>query len=410
MQEVAAYIACSITWARAASLAAFPRAQVCDFVAALGDLYSLEEKASTAAGLDAEQTEAVRRRAAMLRSHYGESAVLPDIYRLRADLLDLLPEAKRNSSEVVEAQEDRLRYAMLSSELKALPEETRRIVAFAMARPAIQLDEGVLKDMHENWAGLLKRRTAEIGSAAAATGLVLGANDWPVGTGFIVGPGVMMTVGYVMDLARKAANGDKSPRLCLGSSAADCGNSLPTGAILYDGRQDNSDLVLVELKDHDPDLVPFLVIADPLPEPNTVVGHYAYVIGYPFQVDDTSEPAEFTKRLLGETEVRKGRKRLMPGRILAFRRLMFPAPPGTVETNLFTSDLSATAGTAGGPLMDLETSKVIGVHSLGRWYPTRGMFSFAEPIRRGALDIINQRIRGDAAPQTGTAAGIPRTP
>jgi hypothetical protein len=38
------------------------------------------------------------------------------------------------------------------------------------------------------------------------------------------------------------------------------------------------------------------------------------------------------------------------------------------------------------------------------------MFSFAEPIPGGALDIINKRIREDAAPQTGTAAGIPRIP
>jgi hypothetical protein len=145
------------------------------------------------------------------------------------------------------------------------------------------------QDPHENWAGLLKRRTAEIGSAAAATGLVLDANDSPVGTGFIVARGVMMTVGYVMDFAAKTAKGDKAPRLCLGSSAADCDNSLTTGAILYDGKKENSDLVLVELPDHNPDLVPFLAIADPLPEPNTVVGHYAYVVGYPFQVDSTVE-------------------------------------------------------------------------------------------------------------------------
>src|SRR5262249_4177189 len=54
-QAAATCIASSLSWARAASLdpkvAAYPRAQFCDFGTALGDLYALAEKASSPSGL-----------------------------------------------------------------------------------------------------------------------------------------------------------------------------------------------------------------------------------------------------------------------------------------------------------------------------------------------------------------------
>jgi hypothetical protein len=219
-QAAAAYIACSLSWARAASLdtkvAAYPRAQFCDFSAALGDLYGLAEKASSPSGIDAKEAALVRKRAGQLRAHYGSEAVFPELYRLRADLLDLLPEGERKPGELVEAQEDRLRYAMLSPRLRDLPEEEKRLAALALARPAIPIEDGRLSGVPDNWASPLLRRDSEIRSVASSVGLILGGDGAPRGTGFIVGPRLMMTYKFVLRHSAGAL------RLCLGPAAASC--------------------------------------------------------------------------------------------------------------------------------------------------------------------------------------------
>jgi Trypsin-like peptidase domain len=395
-QEVAAYIACSISWARAASsdakFAAFSRAQFCDFAAALADLYALEEAASTADGLDDKSIQRIRKHAATLRSYYEAKHVFPGVYRLRADLLELLPENKRTKEELIEAQEARVLYAMSSSELHALPEEEKRMAALALARPAILLDNtGNPKDPPENWADMLKRRTAEIGAAALSTGLIIGSDGNAVATGFIVAPGVMMTARYVIDAALGPPNAEvsppaKPPKLCLGPSKDNCTALLELGEVLYPKKNEESRLVLVELRGHDPDLQPPLSLADSLPASNEVVGSYVYMIGYLFH--DRHTPEDFVKRLLGEAE---GQRRLMPGRVLAFGNVARIESDGNT---VFTTDISTTSGAGGGPLIDLKTGKVIGVSYADVWKGERGKFAYADPIPRAALDIISQRTRG----------------
>ncbi|WP_298243935.1 trypsin-like peptidase domain-containing protein [uncultured Bradyrhizobium sp.] len=394
-QEEAAYIACSISWARAASsdakFAAIPRTQFCDFAAALTDLYALEDAASTPEGLDEKGLQVVRKHAATLRSHYEDNHVLPGIYRLRADLLELLPEKKRTQDELIEAQEARVRYAMLSSELQGLPEQEKRMAALAIARPAILLDNGKLKDPPENWAGVLKRHIVEIGAAAGSTGLILDSVGNPTATGFIVAPGVMMTTSYVSNALRvsktEPSKPAKPPTLCLGPSAANCAPSLELGDVIYPKETTDSPLVLIELHGHDQVLQPPLSVADPLPAPNDIIGSYVHVIGYP--VRDPRMPEEFMKRLLGETD---GKKRLMPGRVLAVGSSMSIYPVG--DTTVLTTDISTTGGVGGGPLIDLKSGKVIGVAHSGSWKGDRGKFAYSVPIPRAVIDIINQRTRG----------------
>jgi hypothetical protein len=363
----------------------------------LADLYSFEGKASSAAGLDVEQTKRVRARAAALRSYYGASSIFPDIYRLRADLLDLLPEGERTVAELVDAQEDRLRYAMLSPELVTLPEETKRMAALALARPAILLEEGKPKSARENWAGLLGRHTSDIAAAASATGIIINRNGQRGGTGFIVAPGVMMTTTFVMDIALqlpKEAGSERAPQLCLGQSAKNCGTSLQMGDILYKDEQKGSKLVLVELRNHDPVVNPPLALAE-TPAPNTVTGRYAYIIGYPEY--DARMPSEFVQRLLGP---QPGQKCLMPGRVLAFGT--GPLSGSGVEPNqVITTDISTSGGTAGGPLIDLLTGKVIGLSYAGVWKGERGKFAYAQPISVSILGVIERYLRGQASSRAG---------
>jgi hypothetical protein len=145
-QDAATYIASSIMWARVKAKlpeeVEFSRAQFCDFSIAPNDLYSLAESASRPSGLSAKDVPLVRKLAMQLRAHYGAAQVFPQIYRLRADLLDLLPDSERKQNELIDAQEDRVRFAMLSPEIAKLDESEKRYVALAMARPAIPVEKG----------------------------------------------------------------------------------------------------------------------------------------------------------------------------------------------------------------------------------------------------------------------------
>jgi hypothetical protein len=419
-QSAAAYIACSVSWVRAASLdskvAAYPRTQFCDFGAALSELYALSEKASTPSGLSAQESERVRKYASRLRAHYSSDSVFPELYRLRADLLDLLPEGERTQAELVEAQDDRLRYAMLSPRLFKLPEEEKRLAALALARPAILVDGGGLSGAPENWASLLRRHDVEIRSSAGAVGLILTNDGNPVGTGFIVAPGLMMTAVYVLeaggykhnDRGRLAADW-KTPaaglRLCMGPSQSSCEPSLKIGDVVFDGEGEGSKIMLAKLVGHDSILNPPLTFAEPLPAANTLVGRYIYVMGYPFR--DARMPPQFTEHLLGREY---GHKRLMPGRILAVSKeepigVVGELKAGRPTPTFFTDDASTSGGTGGAPLIDLATGRVLGMSYAGLWKGERGKFAYAESIPEGALDIIGRRVRGEPDTQEEVRTG-----
>lgn len=386
-QGVAAHIAATLFWARAASekeeLAVYSRAQFCDFGMALGDLYALAATASTAAGLAAKDIGLVRQRAAQLRSHYGEPHVYPDLYRVRADLLDLLPEKERRLPELIEAQEDRLAYAMLSPKLQELSGDDRRYAALALARPAIAAT-AVGFVYPANWSALLRPRDAEIKSLAQSVGLILDGNGRPVGTGVIVAPRLLLAARFSLASGQRVARKTNTLTLCMGRSGQ-CESKMALGDVVYDGHRDQSRVALIDLPDHDPSQYPPAQVADALPPANSLIGQYAFVIGYAFR--DSRMPVQWLDRLIGKDD---GVKRLMPGRVLAFgappRGIGFEGTTQPIDT--ITSDISTLGGTAGSPLADLSTGKVIGMSFAGQWKDDRGKFSYSEVIPTAALDII----------------------
>jgi hypothetical protein len=396
MQSSASYVACSLAWARAASLsrefADKPRNQFCDFSKSLGDLYSFIAKASTPDGLSEAETAIVRKQAVVLRSYYGSTTFLPEIYRLRADLLDLIPEKLRIASELVEAQEDRLSYAMLSPNLEKLPETEKRFVAAALARPAIILSKGKLSDIPSNWSALLSKHETDISRISSSTGILLSKSNEPIGSAFVVAPSLALAARHAILRFSTSTNGalklNEGLSLCFSDDFKNCGDeqSMLLGSIIYDGG-DATNVVLIDLHDHD--LIPIqpAPIAETIPAANALIGTYAYVVGYPFL--DKRLPPEFVARLIGP---KGGLKRVMPGRILGFGT---GTPFGRLA---ITSDISTTGGTSGGPLVDLTTGKVIGVSFAGQWKGQRGKFAYAEPISGDAMAIIESRSRGEKAP------------
>ncbi len=405
LQDAADFVACSMSWATAAhrdaKVAAWPRAQFCEWSGGLGDYFAYSAKASTAKGLDEEETARLRLRAARLRTHYADPAVFAELYRLRADLLDLLPEKARTQPELVEAQEDRLRYAMLSPTLAKLPPEQKRHAALALARPALMLDEGWTERLPGNWAALLRPPHAAIDSNAASVGLVL-RDGQPAGTGFVVGPGLMITTNYVAG-TRYPQPGTKTT-VCFGPHAGSCTVTLEVGKTLYDGTEPGNRIAVVEVGGPDVELLTPLELAETLPAANEMTGRYAYVIGYPFA--DQRMPADFVELLLGGGK--GGARSLMPGRILAFGTRVTSGNLETVATSAYqlTTDISTAGGTGGAPLIDLASGKVIGVHYAGLWQGERGKFEYAQPIPADVLALV-ARANGHPSAAAPAAANPP---
>jgi len=403
LQDVAEQIACTMSYATAAArdckVAAWPRAQFCEWASALGDYYALATEASTGDGLGVPEVAQVRRRVARLRSHYGDSAVFAEIYRLRADLLDMLPEAGRTQAELVEAQEDRIRYSMLSPALAELAPEDKRFAALALARPAIPLSRGWSQHIPENWAALLAPRADAINAAAASTALLLDDNGIPGGTGFVVAPGVLMTVNFVLQKNRPGATA------CFGHHKDACDVTGAIGETLYDGGADNSYISLVRISGEAASLLPPLPVAETLAKPNELTGRYTMIIG--FQFPDQRIPRGFLNRILDVANGDKagGDRRLMPGRILAFGARSGGNQTGQ-PSNEFTTDLSSASGSGGSPLIDVMTGKVIGVHYAGIWQGERGKFSYAQAVPAAALAIIAHE-NGMSAAAVPMVAGPP---
>lgn len=400
LSDAAAQVACSLSWAHARAGRApvkFDRAQFCDFAAALDTLYALGAKASSPDGLDEAEAKRARAAAASLRAHVGSAFMIADIHRLRADLLDLLPAGKRE--DVVEAQEERVRYAMLSPALAKLPADERRLAAFALARPAIGLKDGALVDPPANWAGLLRPRAADIARAASATGSIVDAGGNLRGSGFLVAPGLVLTANFTLDEIaydqRRGVVPPKSGRFCLGEGKAGAEPCFTLGEIVYDGRAAGDRFALVAIAGHNPVLHPPLPLADAATDPNTLTGQYAYVIGHPGF--DRRIPKAFGERVFG---ARLQARLLMPGRLLSVQRAdLFPANRGGATEAAsaaaapafdLVNDISTATGVAGAPLIDLATGRALAMHYGGLWTGERGKFAYAQILPKTLLEQIRK--------------------
>lgn len=457
----AAYVACSLSWARGAAqskeLAGIPRDQFCGFSSALNVLYSLGEKAHVTGGLAKDEIALIRRKTDVLASYKSVAPQLPDIYRLRADLFDLLPDSSRRQNDLVEAQEDRLSYTLLSPVFENKSEEEKRFQVLAFARPAIKLDNGDPERAPDNWKSILKRYQENVRRSALSTGLAMVraksnsgsatiAGRQPLGTAFMVAPRLAITASHVLESAKNVTENPKELpdiEICFEDDPKKCKEFFRVSNIHFQSSVGETDIALIEVEEHSTVFHPALPLAEPSPLKGSLVGSYAFVVGYPFP--DTRMPEQFTRALLGdlaktdedrllnaatngqtskpqetlnwfsrllsaipysskgekngapeqpvetivgnkdgkvEETVIGGVRRLMPGRLLAFNDTQ----------GRFTSDISTTNGTSGAPLIDFATGEVLGVSLAGRWQGERGKFSYSSPIPKEVREMINRRL------------------
>jgi hypothetical protein len=83
---------------------------------------------------------------------------------------------------------------------------------------------------------------------------------------------------------------------------------------------------------------------------------FVYTVGYPG--NDSRLPKEVLALILGDAS---GVKRLSPGAII----------PELSSGDRIGNDCTTTGGSGGGPLVDLETGRVIGVHCFGNLGKTK---------------------------------------
>jgi hypothetical protein len=379
--KAALHVACSMIWidekTRQQDIARVTRADFCGWTDAWVSFVALRDKQNTIAGItdaDVEQLQKVKDYAARLIS---SSTVYPEVYRLRADIIDLIPTAKKVSEDFAQAQEDRTRYSLLLNPTKS------RFQILAEARPAIEVSNGSISGpVSETWNGALTPFTKNIRSAILATGfgrLQKKGQGYPwTFSGFAIAPGVIVTVRFGISLPKDTplpfepddsydaefSFADQTPK-----PGEEVIGALRILQVLYISElESGGHLAVLRIKGHDIVRNPPLAIERNTESLNTLTGRYAFVAGFP--VHDPRLPEEFVEALLGPKD---GVKRIIPGRILAVER------PSGQTIRRITSDISTTGGSSGGPLIDLQTGRVLGLHHSGQWKDDgSGKFSWAD--------------------------------
>jgi hypothetical protein len=246
------------------------------------------------------------------------------------------------------------------------------IIANALLRPALVVcDDGIREEVPEEWAAALKGKEPMLADILRSVGLVscqhvLRLNtvesDYPdpVGTAFVVAPGVLMTNRHVAlefaanDGAFRAIPGSElEPSITINFAAEKC-SSIPRvyriSRVLHIEPEPGPDVALLKVEDPKGELpsLPFQKLIPDAPLENRDV----LTPGYPF--DDFRNPRSARLKVFGSLY---GVKRLSPGSFMPDSGK--PGPDG--KTYLF-HDCSTLGGNSGSPVVDLETGVVYGLH------------------------------------------------
>ncbi|WP_158848771.1 trypsin-like serine peptidase [Saccharothrix deserti] len=263
----------------------------------------------------------------------------PDIAHRQEDLVDLGARALRT---LRESGPD----AEISDE-EALGLEA--IVNLAL-RPALLMRKGEFEPPEVTWRVLETFRDS-IRDASSRVGRIQLANPGfgappYLGTGFLVGDGVIMTNGHVARAMRMPDGSYPPGRATLDfTDNPDAGGSTRVDIVemigVHPGYPPRPDLALFRADVATP---PFVVRSVP-PEPLT--GRVVYVMGYPAR-DDRNE-ADAMRRVFADIY---NVKRLQPGGVMSYDH----------GNRTFRHDCSTLGGNSGSCVVDLESNQVLGLH------------------------------------------------
>ena len=394
------YISCAVTWAHGAAsdpiFAEIPREEFCDFAAGLMALYRFGQSPSGRRELSDEDRGHIGELIEKLRRHQGDGTRIPDLVRLRADLLELIAE-DGDDAILAEIVSQRAQVAMMAPEFRDLTGKEREYAALALARPAIRLTKDGLEGIPDNWTATIDKNRGGVDQASKSIGAVITPNNPThsyMGTAFVVAPGLALTtrhlVEYIYDTATcELGAAGRDARLLFGADVnEDAAPSVALGKLVHVSKE--RDMALVSLRDHDPLLVPSLPLADEDITVEAGSDTHVFLIGYPAR--DPRQPELWQKFILGQDFV-DGERRLMPGRLIGRSRIRSYGK----NIGALVHDASTLGGMAGAPLVNLHTSKVLGVHFAGKWQPGGGKLNYASQPTQEIRDLISRRLDGNGA-------------
>ncbi|AKF84902.1 hypothetical protein MFUL124B02_05885 [Myxococcus fulvus 124B02] len=397
VERASFHVACGLIWAQLAAddevLSKVSRAEFCAWAEVWSQYIDLRERSATLTGLSPDSLESVKKLRAFLDRQVAGSTQLAEVYLLRADLLDLLPAEQKTQEDLIQAQNDRLQYAMMGRKptepekqgvaltARAAPPDKYEVMA--QVRPALRMQDDRVSDVFpESWQQLLKSGQDSGFPVSRATGsLFIQKPDGKTTylTAFAVAPRVIMTVGdhvppLMLDQDRPQPLLGETWRFTFDDDGGNPKQSHLVTQVIFAWHDTSSTaprtIALLELAEHDTQRHPPVTLEWNPESVKSHVDQYVYVIGYPSE--GSNLPKNFLRPLLGNTyDVR----RLMPGRVVSLTPGQEPRPS---VVRALRSDVSTTVGVAGAPLVDLRDDKVVvGLHFAGEWKENQGKFALA---------------------------------
>lgn len=246
------------------------------------------------------------------------------------------------------------------AELDEPESEALEAIVLLMARPAILVQDGSFFPPPQPWTDALEARRAQIETVLGSVGRIEVSGhhslDW-VGTGWLAAPEVLMTNRHVAGEFARADAGAWGFVAGMSSRvdfAEELGAGTPREFAVTEviGIHDQHDLALLRVEQQS-DVGP---LPSPIPivaEPGIVEGSSVYVVGFPASDSRRNDPEEMRRIFNDIYNV----KRLQPGKVRAVD-----------ETSArLLHDCSTLGGNSGSCVVDLESSRVIGLHFSGRY-------------------------------------------
>jgi hypothetical protein len=276
------------------------------------------------------------------------------------------------------------------------------VIVNAILRPALivcndRVSEGVPKD----WAAALKGKEPILADILRSVGLISCQNvlrpttvqsylPAPVGTGFVIAPGVVMTNRHVaLEFAEAngafraiPGDGEPEPSITINFAAEKC-SSLPRvygiSKVLHIEPAPGPDVALLKVEDPKGELVA-LQLQKEAPT-GTLESRDVLIPGYPF--DDYRNPQEARMKIFGNLY---GIKRLSPGQLMKGS-----GKKDDKGKTYLLHDCSTLGGNSGSPVVDLESRAVYGLHFGGVY----GKRNYAWPMWRVCeVDTIKKVLDG----------------
>ena len=389
-------VACGLIWieiaARQDRLFGIPRLDFCAWVRAWVGYTGVRSRIEALHALSDQDRDTLIAARGIVDGLIQRRSPYPEVYRLRADIIDLLPKDVRqpDDSDDATALSDRIRYAIMTGQVPAsaaeLSERGDAAVEAAVleqARPALRVEDGRIADeVPPAWTKLLRAASPVIERATASTGFLRGAQTGHpfTATAFVVSPGIVMTIGYVPEVLMGAPvrpgpvpKGQKIEFVIADLVNDPAAEAYEVTEFLYvPPLRLNEDLAwsagyiaLLRVKDLDPTKRPPLPLQREFTKNRQPLNQLVILTAYipPGAMMDKLPRKELLGGVLGA-------KSILPGRLLRLKE-----SPTKIDT--ITYDANTARGAAGAPVIDLLSGEVVGVHSSGELDPAGGKLAHA---------------------------------